>query len=534
MGRLPQITLVGLLVASALAARPVAAQQDSGERVPVTVDYVSADGIYLPVGADQGLALGDTVPVYADSAAAAPAGRVVFTSVTRRRSVAQPVEPGLQIARGDVLYVPLGPVAEATAQQPGPTTPRPTVAAARRTFRSEEIGPRVSGRLSIDFDLRETRTSWSGDLFGDTRRRFATPTSRLSLTIADLPGGFTVRTNLRASYRYDDGVAGPPPTSIRAYEAVIVKSFDAAPVEVMLGRFSNPYESYSAYWDGLLLRVGGGRGPGIGVVAGFEPSLYDERPSTALPKLTGFADLSLRGDGWRYDTDVSVHYLRPKDGSEWSYAGWTQRISLGRLDISQRLRVDGGLDGRTPELGDIRVRASVDVAGPLGLHGGYGRSGNSLIAPGVRGDTLTDPFSLVPREEFSGGLSLTSRGTSLWVDVGQSRRMDDTAGRFVSGSSVLPLGGAQLLLSGRYWYRGDASSVSGAPALAFATGGMRWRVGYRFYRTDSSSAPITTSAADLRVSTSLLNAIRLTLGAEHQWGSNLSGDRVQIGFARSF
>jgi hypothetical protein len=302
----------------------------------------------------------------------------------------------------------------------------------------------------------------------------------------------------------------------------------------MLGRFSSPYEGYSAYWDGLLLRVGGARGPGIGVVAGFEPSLYDERPSTELPKITGFADLSLRGDGWRYSTDVSVHYLRPSDGSEWSYAGWTQRISVGPLDLSQRLRLDGGIDGRAIELGDLRLRGRLAVAGALGLHAGYGRTGASALPPGVRGDVLTLPFSLVEREEVSVGFDVSRGSGSLWIDAGQSRRSSQTVGRFVSGNAALPLGGSQLLLSGRYWRRGSFDSLGAAPALAFGLLQSRWRLGYRFYRTHSSGDAITTNAVDLRVSKSLGRSIGLTAGVQHQWGSNLAADRMELGLSRSF
>ena len=512
---------------------PLQAQNPSATRSAVTVDYVGVDGIYLPVGADQGLVLGDTVAVFGDAGGAQALGHIVLSSVTRRRSVGQPVEASLAIARGDVIYFGLAETTVATPAAPGPSGP--SVRATPLTPRAgpaEPSGPRVSGHFAVDVDARETRTSWSGDLFGETTRRFATPTSRLSLTVADLPGGLTIRTNVRAAYRYDDLPVGPPPVSVRAYEAVVTKSFSVA--EVMLGRFSNPYESYSAYWDGLLLRVGRERGPGIGVVAGYEPSLYNERPSTALPKITGFADLALRGSGWRYRTDVSVHYLRPSDGSKWSYAGWTQRVSIGPLDFSQRLRLDGGIDGRSLEIGDLRLRARLELAGTLGVHGGYGRTGSSALPPGVRGDALTLPYWLVEREEISAGLDVSRGAGSLWIDAGQSTRVDQAPGRFVSGNAALPLAGSQLLLSGRYWRRDAQSSVGASPALAFGLMGMRLRLAYRFYHTDSGLDDITTHAVGLHTAWSVGRSIGLTAGAEHQWGSNLAADRVSLGFSRSF
>ena len=412
-----------LLLPAALAA-----QQDTGERTAVTVDYVSVDGIYLPIGADQGLVLGDTVTVYPDSVSVTPSGRLLFVSVTRRRSVAQDVDASLGLERGDSFFISLG---EPTAAGPGaPSVPTGTEATLRSEpggqSRVDTGGPRVSGRIALDIDARETRTSWSGDLFGETRRRFATPTSRLSLIVSDLPGGFSMRTSLRTSYRYDQLPSGPPPLSVRAYEAVAIRSFDAA--QIMIGRFSNPYEGYSAYWDGVLLRVGGSRGPGLGVVAGFEPVRYNEGFSTELPKISGFADLVLRGDGWRYDTDVSVHLLRPSTAQNWSYAGWSQRISLGPLDLRQRLRIDGGLDGRALKLGDLRLRARLDVTGPLGVHASYGRSERSAIGPAVDAGGLTLPLELIPREDVSVGMDLRGRLGQLWIDVGQAKRENDGTG----------------------------------------------------------------------------------------------------------
>jgi hypothetical protein len=59
-------------------------------------------------------------------------------------------------------------------------------------------------------------------------------------------------------------------------------------------------------------------------------------------------------------------------------------------------------------------------------------------------------------------------------------------------------------------------------------------LGYRFYRTHSSGDAITTNAVDLRVSKSLGRSIGLTAGVQHQWGSNLAADRMELGLSRSF
>lgn len=516
-----------------LCCSPAVLAQDAlPERVAVTIDYVSVDGLYFPIGADQGVTRGDTVSVFRDATAREPMGRLVFTSVTRRRSVAQPVDPSLRLDRGAVVYIPLAP-AEALAGASGAAAARPAPATLPTApARGIDSGPRVSGRLAMDLDLRETHTSWTGDLSGDTRRRFATPTTRLSFNVSELPGGMSARVSLRASYRYDELGFGPPPMSVRAYELSATKRFDVVPVEITLGRFSDPYESYSAYWDGALLRVGGRTGPGLGVVAGFEPSLYNEGVSTAVPKVTGFVDYAVRGSGWRYDTDASVHLVRPGDVDRLSYLGWSQRLSLGPLSFNQRLRVDGGLDGRSWSLGELRLRTSLEVTGPLRVRGTYGRSRWAGYPP----SGLLDLAGLQApdREEILAGVDLHGPRARVSVDGGLTRQDGFDDGLSLSGRGSLRLGGAQLLLSGQRWTRGDARSLGVAPGLSLGAGSMRWRIGYRFYRTEATYGNLSSHAAQAQVDAELSRSLRVTLQGERQWGRNLSGTGLRLGVWRSF
>lgn len=385
----------------------------------------------------------------------------------------------------------------------------------------------------MDFDARETRTSWTGDLFGETRRTFATPTTRLSLVATELPGGFTVRTNLRASYRYDELRSGPPPVSIRAYELSASKAFEALPLVLILGRFANPYERYSAYWDGVLIRVGRQSGLGVGAAAGFEPALHNERVSGALPKVTGFADYSARGAGWRYETDVSVHFVRPTDGADRSHAGWSQRVSLGPLDLTQRLRVDGGLDGRSWSVGDIRVRAGLGVGGPLRVRGTYGRSrAMPALANTVFG--VGDPPLGPVREEETVGLDLLGGRASASIDAGRTRRDGASAGFSLSGNAGLRIGGGGISIAGQRWSRSSAESLSLAPSIDGSVAGMDWRTGYRYYRTEVGLGAVVSHAVEAQVGFEVANAIHLRVRAERQWGPNLAGTGLHLGVWRSF
>lgn len=517
----------------ALVRAPLSAQ----ERVGVTIDYVGVEGLYLGLGADQGFAESDTLEVFASADAPAPIGQLVLTSVTRRRSVAEALGAASSLGRGDVVYVELPAVAASgmgatTVPVPespvgaGPGDAGPTALAAPNRS-AAPTGPRVDGRIAIDLDARDTRNSWAG-AGEEVRRRFATPTTRLSLNVTDLPGGFSVRTNLRAAYRYTELDLGTPPNSVRAYELAAVRTGET--VQLRLGRFYNPYESYSSYWDGILLRVGSERGLGAGVVAGFEPSRSNEGFSSDVAKATGFVGYAIRRPGWRYDTDVSFHVLRPSGLSDRMYGGWSQRLVVGPLSIDQRARVDHMESDGSWTLTQLRIRAGFRVTGPLRVRGSYGR-----ITPGVA-LLSTDPTGITGphRDEMSAGLALYGALGSLTVDGGRTRWEGEDDGWSVSGSGGLRVGHGLISLSGRHWQRVNLRSLSVAPGASFVVGSVRPRVGYLYYRTDGSSGVLASQAVDAGAAVTLARVYRITMRGQYQWGEKLKGTRVQLGIWRSF
>ena len=94
----------------------------------------------------------------------------------------------------------------------------------------------------------------------------AAPTLRLRAAVTRLPGGLRLETNLRAAYRSSSmGLLETSP-SLRVYQASVEKEFTMVPLQLRLGRFYNPYESYGGYLDGVLARVGR-QGFGVGVTA---------------------------------------------------------------------------------------------------------------------------------------------------------------------------------------------------------------------------------------------------------------------------
>ena len=57
---------------------------------------------------------------------------------------------------------------------------------------------------------------------------------------------------------------------------------------------------------------------------------------------------------------------------------------------------------------------------------------------------------------------------------------------------------------------------------------------YRLYRTTRADLASGTHSVDLTGSFSMLDDLRVTLGAQRQWGVNLRGTRVRLGLWRAF
>lgn len=528
---MPQIRRKLWLFGVALAV--LASSADGQEaRTSALVDLVTADGVYLSVGTVQGFSVGDTIAVYASAEAAETLGRVLILSASRRRSIARPLSTGLTPTQGDQLFlaVPSGRL------DPTPTVPadslsenREAVTAPRREMEPTRGGgaARWSGRVSLDADGRESRVSWGGRLAGSETRQFATSTARLTLRGSDLPGGLTFQASLRSAYRYTDGPTITPTTSVRAYSLSLTKRFTRVPLEIRAGRFSNTYEIYSAYWDGISLRLGRKTGPGIGVVAGLEPKRSNESPIGDRRKITAFADYNVRRADFRYSTDISAHLVRPTDGSmDRTFVGWSQQLTAGWFSIDQRAQLDRVESTGEWSLSRLRLRATARLESGLRLHVGGGRS-RPLFGRGV-GNTFGRT-----RDEIQIGMSVRRRGTSFSADVGQTRWDDGDRGTAVSTSLTHPVGRVRLLSTVRYWFRGDQNTLSLSPGFGIRQGRFNVKARYQYYRTDALAETVS-HLAELGTSMAVSGRTRISLDVYRQFGSTYQSTRVRTGISTSF
>ena len=507
-----------LAFALALAA-PAAAQQ---QRVPAVVDYLAGANIYLAVGTDQGIVPHDTLTVYA-SADGEPIGRFLVVSATATRAVVEFLGAPFSVTRGTTLILQPGTVRRGAAAAVN--------AAPERSARpARGPSPSLHGRVSLEANAFESTTRWESNEPESVTRRFATPSLGLRAVAANLPGGMSLNTNLRALYRYSDPELISPTWAVQVYQASITKSFTGAPVYVEAGRFINPYASLSGVWDGALIHVGG-RGLGLGVAAGFEPNRGDQGIATTLPKYAAFVTYDV-GDGpIRYATDVSVHHLRPRNGlPEHSYGGWSQYLRIHRLRLGSTLQVDRNPATSTWEITRLNATASVPIVEGFELRGRL-----SVYQP-YQLWQATNPFPF-RRNQGSVGLFFWRPRGSMSADVTAARLEGGATSYTYTGAFSLlrtPVFGLDWSASATYWTQDAFTALYGTAGIGRELGRVMARASYQLYRAGDTDFRSLSHTGDLALSIPLARSVYATLQGRVQRGDNLWTNGLFAGLWTAF
>lgn len=533
------VRIGALLVALAGPAPggPLAGQEPP--RISVRVRQVAGATIYLDVGRLHGLETGDTLGVMRDSLAA-PVGRLVVTAAADERSVLTFEGEPFPVARGEVLTLLLRRAGAEPPPAPLPTPLPPPPTPERRPPSTTPVSASPAGpspaalrpRGSVTFGLSATRSStrFGGAAPVSVPRTYATPSLRFDLTVPEAAAGFTLRLSTRLAYRYSSVDGSPPATSVRVYAAALERTFTAAPVRMALGRFHSPAETYSGFWDGLFVRLGG-RGVGVGALVGFEPDRWNERPSTELPKATVFLDAAARGRSWSWSADVSAHTVRPADSlATRTFFGASQRLRAGSVVLAHDLQLDRDPNGGGARVSRLRLRSSLDLGGGVQIRAAASRRESFVMS---RPD---DPFGLRSDRLTVGGL-VHSAGGFLSVDGGLTRDAFDQESVGATASFVrdrLPGLGAGGGASVSHWSGPYGSSLSVAPALHFAFDRARLRVGYRLHRSDYLDRILTTHGMDGSLDMPFLQDLHFSARGRMQWGSTLRSGTVDLSLRRVF
>jgi hypothetical protein len=286
------------LFLAATVATPIAAQEVVADWIEADVVGIAGSDFYVSVGTNAGLRTNAVYEVRLPGLDGAT-GKVTVLQAGAERSALTFADAPFAITRGAHVGLRL--------LQAGPPTDEARVApavpsqGAAPATRYTTTGPEVHGSFGASYQARSTTTEWESVGLPAVDRTFTTPSAWLNLTVAQLPGGFRLRVNARATHRGSTDDLIQPAGLARVYAAQL--SGRVGIVDLGIGRGFNPYDASSGYLDGIYLRAG--RTLGIGASVGYEPERSNGAFSTEVPKTTVFADFAHRSPSVRYSTVAS-------------------------------------------------------------------------------------------------------------------------------------------------------------------------------------------------------------------------------------
>jgi hypothetical protein len=447
------------------------------------------------------------------------------SSALRTIGLRDPAEDFALAACGTVETNPL-PLFGRNPQAEPPST-APTAASPARVNRTPGRSLEVNGRLALDVSVLESST---GSDLEPVDRRFTTPTARLRMAVTNLPGGFALNTNLRAAYHHATGGAIAASQSLRVYQASLAKSFGRFPLQFEAGRFYSPFETFSGYWDGLLVHLGT-RSIGLGFAAGFEPQNSNEAFSTDIPKYTAYANLQHRSRIFSYSADLSFHALRPRTGFvEHDFFGFSQRLRWQRFSLSHRMQVDRDPATDAWRITQFDIRTAVPLGRRLTVLGQVSRLQpyyiwqiERPIAPARDRATIGVNYSL-----FSG---------TFGVDVTANRLQAEDISYTYAGHYSFPrtaLLGLGFSGTASYWQRETITTLYLSQAVRRTFGGLQTQVSYQRYMTKSAARPVVTHGFDASFLLPISRRLFFTMEVRLQRGADLNSNNLYTGFWVSF
>jgi len=494
-------------------------------KLSVLVDQIAGANIYIRAGTDDGITVSDTLFVY-DESGERYVGALLVVGATSTRAVVTFVGEPFAVTRGTTLFV----TGETLARAASPQEPSVGAAPSDRARNTPGYQPQISGRFSMEFNALQTTTRWVSNEENSIDRSFATPALGLRMAVTHLPGDLEFTTNLRGAYRYSSTDLVDPAQSVRVYELSLARSFSNVPFQFQAGRFYNRYETYSGYWDGLLLHYGQ-RGLGFGVAAGFEPERANEKISTALPKYAAFVDFNHVGESVSYYTDVSFHQIKPDSGlANRTFLGWSQRLTVGRTRLTSDLQVDRNAETDSWAVTRLHASAYLPIAGRLSLHARYALDDPQLQLYGIGLLSLR-------RHQGNAGISYWARGGSFNLDVTGNRVADRDITYTLSGSFNLRetrIFGLGFNGAASYWSFDNTKAVNLAGGIDRRFGRVQTRAGYQLYRTESSITTLSTHSFDLGLVLPLARRVYSTVQGRLQRGENQTANSIFVNLWMSF
>ncbi len=514
-------TTIRVLMSGVLTVASAAALSGQEQTVTVIVEHVAGANLYLDEGAEQGIQQGDTLTVFHGNPEQHIGYFLVVTASATRSVVTFLAEP-FAITRGQTLQLRLAREVFPARREAIP------MRQVTRGSRYRQSRPAVRGRISVALDGIQSSTTPLGADGQAIQRTFLTPSVRLRTSVGQLPGGMRFRTNMRLAARYASENTFDATRSARIYQASVART--AGNVRFEAGRFYNPYENYSGYWDGAMLRLGNQRA-GIGAVVGFEPDRGNELFNSEIAKYSVFADFEYASGPVRYRTDISFHRVDPQPGlNAHTFLGWSQTVGIGRFRLTQRSQLDRDPQSNKLVFTNIQARIATPLTRTMSLRARYVyRRPYFIFRP-------NDEISY-RREEANLGVSFSGPEGSMNFDVGADRIETGPLGWSYSSSFNLGqtvIRGLSLSGAARYWTRQGLTGFYASPGIGFTSSVVRLIADYRVYITDIVNGKLTTHGTTLGITVPIGRSSYMNARVGTQRGDRIKNISVSGGLSVSF
>ena len=515
--------LLALLIVSGFVVMPSYSQET---RLIATVEFVAGQNLYLNVGLADGITDSDSLMAYRNNR---PLGLLRILGVTESRTVVTYAGTPFPITRGNELTVAIlagaradAPVAEVPADTTSDEPERQSVFEGGRTgaqLPPVKEGIRVTGRLSLSLDLNTTQTSGLSSLF-ERDRTYTIPVINLRTSVEHLPGNLRFNINSRFANRSNESRLGiSPENSLRIYQLNLEYAPTTSLFEARLGRFFNPYETFSGYWDGLGLFYAPDSGLGAGVLGGFQPTRANEDFTNELPKYTAFGTYAYRNDDGtaRYNANVSFHQVFP-DSPELSthtFIGFAHTLNVNQFRIRNLVQIDQDPIDDSFTLSRFQAYGIIPVTKSFSLRARY-----LLRKP--YNIFLTENFFGYQRERVSGGFSVRTFTGIFSADVSMNTSEVTDRSYAYNGYATLPrtnffdLGFSAMV---NYWRRDDSADVLYiVPSISRYFGRSMAQVQYHYQSSNFDVIESTNHTVEGVITFPIGNRIRSSIRLQSRFG----------------
>jgi|GEM_PF-2241310 len=494
-------------------------------RINALVEFIAGQNIYLNVGLSDGINETDSLMAYRDGE---QLGILLIVGVTESRTVTTFAGTPFPVTRGDALSIAIlsgvqtdVPVVETPPDTTTTEPARQSVFEGGRTgvqLPPVEGGIRVTGRLSLSMDLNTANTKGLRSLF-ERERIYRIPVVNLRASIEELPGNLRFNINTRFAHRNNQSRLGISPlNSFRTYQLNLEYATPDSPFEARLGRFFNPAETFSGYWDGLGLFYAPDTGLGAGILGGFQPTRGNEQFTTDFPKYSVFGSYAFRNDdgSTRYNANVSFHQVFPESPfSTHSFLGITHTLNAKQFRIRNLLQLDQDPFRDSWTISRFQVHGIIPINTTLSLRGRYilRRPYNILLTEDVFG---------YKRERLSGGFSVRAFTGTFSADVSaNTSEITDRSFTYTGFASIPRLTFWDLGVSTmvHYWRRDDSADVIYiVPSISRPFGRMLAQLQYHYQESNYDVIGSTNHTLEGVLNFPIGNRIRSSVRLQSRWG----------------